>query len=414
MIGSGLRLVTRVARSTAARAPGFASRLVPAQSRVGPTAALARGFASGFQSPGKGAVQGSALLRSQASTPVNLGIVIVPQQTAYVVERFGRFHGVLEPGLHFLIPVVDVIAYVHSLKEEAVPIPNQTAITRDNVTIQIDGMLYLRIVDPQAASYGVSDAIYAVMQLAQTTMRSELGKITLDKTFEERESLNAAIVKSINEASNAWGVRCLRYEIRDIMPPSSVRAAMDLQAEAERRKRADILESEGRRQSEINRAEGAKQAAVLLAEGQAESTLLKARAVASSLSVVSASLRQKGAHDAVSLRVAEQYISAFSRLAERSNTILLPSNAGSASSMVAEALATFQAVRSTTTTHPGPVSEEDTSTESTGDETFGGSLDFMDAAIKPEDSKEAKEQKNAAEEFVPSPYPTKGDAERQR
>jgi regulator of protease activity HflC (stomatin/prohibitin superfamily) len=182
----------------------------------------------------------------QSALPVNYGVRVVPQQRAWVVERFGKFHKILQPGLHFLIPLVDRIAYVHSLKEEAIQIPNQQAITKDNVTISIDGILYIKVMSPFDASYGVEDATFAVVQLAQTTMRSELGKITLDKTFEERDNLNLNIVQQINGAAQAWGIQCLRYEIRDIVPPSSVRNAMDMQAEAERRKRAEILQSEGK------------------------------------------------------------------------------------------------------------------------------------------------------------------------
>jgi len=168
--------------------------------------------------------------------PINYGVRIVPQQMAWVVERFGKFSHVLEPGLRWMVPIVDRIAYVHSLKEEAIIVPNQTAITMDNVTIDIDGVLYLRVVNAEKASYGIEDVRFAMTQLAQTTMRSELGKITLDKTFAERESLNANIVDSINEAAFAWGIECLRYEIRDITPPPSVKHAMDMQAEAERKK----------------------------------------------------------------------------------------------------------------------------------------------------------------------------------
>ena len=179
--------------------------------------------------------------------PWNPGFVIVPQQKAFVVERLGRFSTTLTAGFYLLVPFLDRVAYVHSLKETALSIPSQAAITRDNVTISIDGVLYVRINDPHAASYGVSDPIWALTQLAQTTMRSELGKYSLDRTFSERESLNSAIVTAINDAARSWGIECLRYEIRDINPPASLTQAMSLQAEAERRKRADILESEGRR-----------------------------------------------------------------------------------------------------------------------------------------------------------------------
>jgi regulator of protease activity HflC (stomatin/prohibitin superfamily) len=284
------------------------------------------------------------------------GIKIVPQQSAWVVERLGRFQETLTAGLHFIIPFVDKVAYRHSLKERATDIPSQSAITRDNVTLIIDGILYLKITDPKQASYGVRDPLYAVSQLAQTTMRSELGKITLDKTFEERESLNANIVQSINEASNVWGIQCLRYEIKDITPPDNVRHAMELQVAAERQKRAEILDSEGKRQSQINIAEGVKRDVVLQSEaamtdqinrakGEAEAILAVAKATAEGIELVASSVQKSGGEKAVALRLAEQYIDAFSNLAKETNTILLPEKTGDIGSMVAQALAVFSKIQ---------------------------------------------------------------------
>lgn len=284
------------------------------------------------------------------------GVKLVPQQSAWVIERLGRFNETLTAGLHFIIPFVDKVAYRHSLKERATDIPSQTAITRDNVTLIIDGILYLKITDPKQASYGVRDPLYAVSQLAQTTMRSELGKISLDKTFEERESLNANIVQSINEASNVWGIQCLRYEIKDITPPENVRHAMELQVAAERQKRAEILDSEGKRQSQINIAEGGKRDVVLQSEaamtdqinrakGEAEAILAVAKATAEGIEMVASSVQKSGGEKAVALRLAEQYISAFSNLAKETNTILLPEKTGDIGSMVAQALAVFSKIQ---------------------------------------------------------------------
>ncbi len=287
------------------------------------------------------------------------GIKMVPQQSAWIVERMGKFNQTLTAGLHFIIPYVDKVAYKHSLKEEAVDIPSQSAITRDNVTLIIDGILYLKITDPKQASYGVQNPRYAVTQLAQTTMRSELGKMTLDKTFEERESLNINIVQAINEASTVWGIQCLRYEIKDITPPDNVRQAMELQVAAERQKRAEILDSEGKRQAQINIAEGGKRDVVLQSEaaltdqinrakGEAEAILAVAGATAEGIRLVAASIDDAGGEKAVALRLAEQYIDAFGKLAQETNTILLPANTGDIGSMVAQALAVFSKIQSQT------------------------------------------------------------------
>ncbi|KAG2428089.1 hypothetical protein HYH02_014480 [Chlamydomonas schloesseri] len=292
--------------------------------------------------------------------PAHIGILIVPEKTAYVIERFGRYRETLGSGLHFLVPLVDRVAYVHSLKELAIPISQQTAITKDNVTITIDGVLYVKVMDAFKASYGVDNALYAVGQLAQTTMRSELGKITLDKTFEEREALNLNIVRTINEAAEAWGLQILRYEIKDIMPPRGIVQAMELQAEAERRKRASILESEGLRQSKINVAEADKQQVILaseasrqqainLAQGEAEALYATAEATARSLGVVSSALQRSGGEQAAALRVAEKYLEAFRQLAKETTTLVMPANASDPSGMVAQAMAIYKAVSSSPT-----------------------------------------------------------------
>ncbi|XP_039615074.1 stomatin-like protein 2, mitochondrial isoform X1 [Polypterus senegalus] len=290
--------------------------------------------------------------RLASNLPMNTVILFVPQQEAWVVERMGRFHRILDPGLNILVPVLDRVRYVQSLKEIVIDVPEQSAVTLDNVTLQIDGVLFLRILDPFKASYGVEDPEYAVTQLAQTTMRSELGKLTLDKVFMERESLNANIVDALNQASSEWGIRCLRYEIKDIHVPPKVKESMQMQVEAERRKRATVLESEGTRQAAINVAEGNKQAQILASEGQKEeqinkaageanAVLAKAEAQAKAIEILSDALTKQNGNAAASLSIAEQYVKAFSNLAKQSNTILLPTNTGDISSMVIQAMGIY-------------------------------------------------------------------------
>ncbi|MFN8911676.1 MAG: SPFH domain-containing protein, partial [Alphaproteobacteria bacterium] len=251
-----------------------------------------------------------------------MSVKVVPQQQVWIVERLGKFFNQVDAGLQIIIPFVDRIAYKHTLKERAIDVMEQTAITKDNVTLHIDGVLYVRIINPKDASYGVENPYYAVTQLAQTSMRSAIGKIPLDKTFEEREYLNVQIVNTINEAATNWGIQCMRYESRDIKPPATVLKAMELQVAAERQKRAVILESEGRQQSQINIAEAEKQSVVLTSEaamtdqinrakGQSEAITLVAQATSSGISYVAKSINDTGGTEAVSLRVAEQYVDAF-------------------------------------------------------------------------------------------------------
>lgn len=276
-------------------------------------------------------------------------IKVVPQQSAYVVERLGKFHEVLRPGINFIIPFFDRVAYKYSLKEQAFDIPEQVCITRDNVQVVVDGVVFLQVIDAQKAAYGISNYVFAVTQLSQTTMRSEMGKIELDRTFEERTTINRAVVEAIDEASQHWGVKVLRYEIKNITPPQSVLHAMEKQMQAEREKRARILQSEGEKQSAINIAEGQKQKVVLESEGvmlqqintangQAEAIRAVAVATADGIKAVAGSIKDEGGYEAIQLRVAEQLVEQFGKLAKTNNTLILPANFGDMASIVSGAL----------------------------------------------------------------------------
>jgi regulator of protease activity HflC (stomatin/prohibitin superfamily) len=276
-------------------------------------------------------------------------IKFVPQNRAYVIERFGKYQSTKEAGLNFILPFIDRISADRSLKEKAVDVPEQSAITKDNISLSVDGVLYFRVLDPYKATYGIDDYVFAVTQLAQTTMRSELGKMELDKTFEERDILNTNIVAAINEAAGPWGIQVLRYEIKDIVPPQSVMEAMEAQMKAERVKRAQILESEGDRQSAINRAEGAKASVVLAAEAEKEEQVLRAegeaKAIVAIASAQAESLRQVGqaaateeGQKAVQLDLATKAIEAKLAIAKESSVVLLPDNGTDAASMVAQAM----------------------------------------------------------------------------
>jgi regulator of protease activity HflC (stomatin/prohibitin superfamily) len=276
-------------------------------------------------------------------------IKFVPQNRAYVIERFGKYQSTKEAGLNFILPFIDRISADRSLKEKAVDVPEQSAITKDNISLSVDGVLYFRVLDPYKATYGIDDYVFAVTQLAQTTMRSELGKMELDKTFEERDILNTNIVAAINEASGPWGIQVLRYEIKDIVPPQSVMQAMEAQMKAERVKRAQILESEGDRQSAINRAEGAKASVVLAAEAEKEEQVLRAEGEAKAIVAVASaqaeSLRQVGqaavteeGQKAVQLDLATKAIEAKLAIAKESSVVLLPDNGTDAASMVTQAM----------------------------------------------------------------------------
>ena len=280
--------------------------------------------------------------------------VVVPQQSAFVVERLGRYHGTMNAGFHILVPFVDVIRYRHSLKEQAIDIAAQVCITRDNVQVGVDGVLYMKVLNPERASYGIQNYTFAITQLAQTTLRSEVGKIDLDRTFEERTTINLQVVGELDKASEPWGVKVLRYEIKNIEPPADVLAAMEKQMRAEREKRAVILTSEGQRDAAINTAEGQKQQVIKAseasrqqqmneAEGQSAAIRAVAAATAEGIRQVAAAIRTDGGMEAVQLRVAEQYVAQFGQIAQKTNTVVVPANVSDVAGMIAAAMKVFGA-----------------------------------------------------------------------
>jgi regulator of protease activity HflC (stomatin/prohibitin superfamily) len=284
-------------------------------------------------------------------------IKVVPQQNAWVVERLGKYHASLPPGLNFLVPFIDKVAYRHSLKEIPLDVPSQVCITRDNTQLQVDGILYFQVTDPMRASYGSSNYIIAVTQLAQTSLRSVIGKLELDKTFEERDIINAQVVQAIDEAALNWGVKVLRYEIKDLTPPKEILHAMQQQITAEREKRALIAASEGRRQEQINiatgereafiaRSEGEKQAVINNAQGEAESIKAVAEATAQAIERVAAAIRQPGGEQAVQLKVAEKAVEAYSRVAaDATTTLIVPGNMTEVSTLITSAMQMVKGAR---------------------------------------------------------------------
>ena len=272
-------------------------------------------------------------------------IRIVPQKSAFIVERLGKYNSTLDAGLHILIPFLDNVAYKHTLKEQAIDVPPQTCITGDNISVEVDGILYLQVIDPKKASYGINNYQFASTQLAQTTMRSVIGRLELDKTFEERDTINVSIVDAVDKASDPWGVKVTRYEVKNIVPPQSIKDAMEKQMRAVREKRATIAESEGEKQAKINRAEGDKQELIARSEGEMQKRINEAdgrageiervaKATANGLREIALAINEKGGINAVNLRIAEQYVNEFGNLAKINNTIILPSNLTDLAGMV--------------------------------------------------------------------------------
>ncbi|MEJ2614341.1 MAG: paraslipin [Ignavibacteriaceae bacterium] len=273
----------------------------------------------------------------------------VPQRSAFIVERLGKYNSTLEAGFHILIPFVDRIAYKHTLKEQALDVPSQMCITKDNISVEVDGILYLQVMDPMKASYGINNYQFAASQLAQTTMRSIIGKLELDKTFEERDAINSTIVDAVDKASEPWGVKVTRYEVKNIVPPQSIKDAMEKQMRAEREKRALIAESEGDKQAKINRAEGDKQEMIAKSEGEKQKRINEAEgrgqeiervafATAKGIREIASAINQQGGMNAVNLRIAEQYVGAFANLAKVNNSVIIPTNMSDIAGMIATAL----------------------------------------------------------------------------
>ncbi len=280
-------------------------------------------------------------------------IKIVPQRSAYIIERLGKYNGTLTAGFHFLTPIIDKVAYKHTLKEVAIDVASQSCITRDNIAVEVDGVLYLQVIDPKKASYGIDNYGFASIQIAQTTMRSVIGRLDLDKTFEERETINTSIVNAVDKASDPWGVKVARYEVKNITPPQSIKDAMEKQMRAEREKRAMIAESEGQKQAKINVAEGDKQELIARSEGEKQKRINEAEgkaaeiesiaaATAKGIREIASSINEKGGMDAVNLRVAEQYLGEFGKLAKTNNTMIIPSNMSDISGIIATATSVLE------------------------------------------------------------------------
>lgn len=280
-------------------------------------------------------------------------IRIVPQKEAYIVERLGKYSKTLEAGFHVLIPFIDKVAYRHTLKEQAVDVMPQSCITRDNIAVEVDGILYMQVIDPKKASYGINNYLFASSQLAQTTMRSVMGKLDLDKTFEEREVINSVIVEAVDKASDPWGIKVTRYEVKNIMPPQSIKDAMEKQMRAEREKRALIAESEGDRQAKINRAEGERQEMIARSEGEKQKRINEAEgkaieiqrvaeATALGIREIAKSINAEGGVNAVNLRIAEQYLNEFGKLAQTNNTMIIPNNLADIAGVIKTATSVVQ------------------------------------------------------------------------